>query len=129
MNIFQIIGVGFVSTILAIILRKQRPEIAFAIPVVATVIIVISVAPHIENVITIFENIAESAGIENNYIKIVIKIIGVAYICQFSAELCKDAGETAIASKIEFGGKIIILSLSAPILYSLLDLVRTIINF
>ena len=76
-----------------------------------------------------FENIAEESGIDTAYVKIVIKIIGVAYICQFASDICKDAGESSIAGKIELGGKIVIITMSMPIIYGLLELVSRIINF
>jgi len=72
---------------------------------------------------------AERAGLESRYLAIVIKIIGVAYLCQFAAELCRDVGEGAIAGKIELAGKVMILTLSMPIIDHLLDLVGTIVNF
>ena len=53
---------------------------------------------------------------------IILKVIGVAYICEFVSSVCKDAGESAVASKVEAGGKIIIVYLALPILTSLLDL-------
>ena len=68
-------------------------------------------------------------GVNLFHIEIVLKIIGISYICQFAADICKDAGEASIAGKIELGGKIIIISLSMPIIYNLLDLVNHIINF
>lgn len=129
MNIFQIIGIGFTVTVLSLLIKQYRPELALFLPILGSLLIIFSISPHIKAVLFMFENIGEQVGIENYYIKTVIKVIGVAYICQFAAEMCKDAGELSIASKIEFGGKILILSLSTPIIYRLLELVKKIIDF
>ena len=59
---------------------------------------------------------------------VVLRVIGIAYVAQFGAELCRDAGESAVASKIEFAGKIIIMTLSMPIMYKLLEVVNKIIQ-
>ena len=76
-----------------------------------------------------FEDMANRVGLESQYLHMVIKIIGVAYLSQFASELCRDAGEGSMASKIELAGKVMILTLSMPVIYRLLDLVSDIINF
>ncbi len=129
MNLVQMIGIALTATALSLLLRQQRPELAFAIPVLAAIGIFLCVLPALESVFAMFFSMAEQAGIESKYLAIVIKIIGVAYLCQFAAELCRDAGEGSIASKIELGGKVMILTLSMPIMEHLLDLVGTIVNF
>lgn len=126
MNILQIIGVAFVSTALTILIKQYKPEIAFAVPIVCTVVIIFYIYPYISELLNVFEEIAGRTGIKEAYVKIIIKIIGIAYICRFSAELCKDAGETSVAAKIEFAGKIMIIMFSLPMIYDLLDLLKTI---
>ena len=61
------------------------------------------------------------------YKSLIIKLIGIAYIMEFAVSLCKDCGENNIASKLEFGGKIIIMSMSFPILLSIIDAIIGII--
>ena len=61
------------------------------------------------------------------YLSIILKITGIAILTEFGVSICKDAGEAAIASKIEFGGKIIIMSISIPIISALLEVITTII--
>lgn len=129
MSIMQIIGIGFITTALAVLLKQHRPELAFALPILCTVLIVIFIAPYLNELLNMLKNIAKQTGIESVYIKTIIKIIGAAYVCQFSPELCKDAGEGSVASKIEFAGKIIIITLSTPIIYRLLEIISTIINY
>ena len=129
MDIVQVIGIGLVTAVLSLLIKQHRPELAIALPMLGAVVIFLLLAPYLRAALTMFEDIAAQVGIENQYLKMVIKIIGVAYICQFSAELCKDAGEGSMASKIEFAGKIMILTLSMPIIYRLLGLVGSLINF
>ena len=129
MNVFQLIGIGFIATVLSVFVKQHRPDIAIFVPIIGSIIILYLIFPNLKAALSIFENISDSVGISNQYIKIVIKVIGVAYVCQFASELCKDAGEISVASKIEFGGKIIIFGLSVPVINSLLDLVKNIISF
>jgi len=123
MQIIQIVGIGLVATILIIILRKQKPEIAVQVSIVTGAVIFMLLASKLSAVIDLLEEYADKAQIKPIYFKTVLKITGIAYIAEFGAEICKDAGEGSIASKIELAGKVIIVVLAAPIITSLLDLI------
>lgn len=129
MDIIQIIGIGTIAAFLSFVIKQYRPELAMIIPVLGASVIFIGIAPYLKNVISMFSDIADRAGIDGQYLKIIIKMIGIAYLCQFAAELCRTAGEGLLAGKIELGGKLIILSLSMPVIYRLLGLVSSIIYF
>lgn len=122
MEILQIVGLGIVAAILSIVLKKQRPEIALQISILTGIIIFTLVAANFSTVLKLLEGIASKADLDLVYITTVVKIIGVAYIAQFGAEICRDAGESAIASKIEFAGKVLIVVMAAPIILALLNL-------
>ncbi len=123
MEILQIIGIGLVSTMLIIILRKQKPEIAVQVSIVAGAIIFMLLAAKLSAVVDMLDEYADKAGIKPTYFITVLKITGIAYIAEFGAEICRDAGEGAIASKIEMAGKVIIVVLAVPIITSLMDLI------
>lgn len=129
MLIYKLIGIAIAGAVLSQLLRQYRPELAIAIPILTSVFVIGMCVPYLGAVLEMFEDIAQRAGIELEHMKIVLKITGVAYICQFAADICRDSGEGAIAGKIELGGKIVIITLSMPVVYSLLSLVSRIINF
>ena len=72
-------------------------------------------------VISMLERIAINANINMVYVETILKIIGIAYIAEFGAQITKDAGQGAIASKIELGGKILILAMAIPILTVIIE--------
>ena len=129
MLIVKIIGIGITAAVLSALIKQYRPEMAIAVPILASVVILTACAPYLGAVVRMLTDIADKAGIELSHMRTVIKITGVAYICQFASDICKDAGESAVSSKIEMGGKIVIITLSMPIIYNLLELVYDIINF
>jgi stage III sporulation protein AD len=126
MQIIQIVGIGFVATILIIILKKQKPEIAVQASIVTGVVIFILLTSKLSAVVDVLANYAEKAEIKPAYFATILKITGIAYIAEFGAEICNDAGESAIASKIELAGKVIIAVLAVPIVTSMLDLIMEI---
>lgn len=129
MELLKIVGFGMTAAALSLLIKQSRPEYSMAIPVIVAAAVFGAAAPYIKSVISLFEEIAGRAGMEEMYFRIVIKMIGAAYVTCFASEICRDAGENAVAGKIEFGGKILIISMSMPILESLLSLVSDLINF
>lgn len=129
MEIFKLAGIALSAMVLAVFVKNWKPEIAIQISLISAVLIFLSVLPYLKSVVFMFNDISHRAGLNTQYILLVIKVVGIAYVAQFAAELCRDAGETAIASKIEFAGKIIIMTMSTPVVYSLLEVVEVIMNF
>ncbi|MGM9532046.1 stage III sporulation protein AD [Intestinibacter sp.] len=123
----QIIGIAIISTVLCLVLKKDRPEIANFVAITAGVVILLSVVLKLNFIVEEINSLAERANIPSMYISLIIKLIGIAYIMEFAVSLCKDCGENNIASKLEFGGKIIIMSMSFPILLSIIDVIIGII--
>ncbi|SHI55257.1 stage III sporulation protein AD [Geosporobacter subterraneus DSM 17957] len=123
MEIFRIVGIGLVATILAIVLKHQKPEIAVQISIATGVIIFIFIATRLTVVLEVLNMVASKIDIDLVYITTIFKIVGIAYVSEFGAQVCRDAGEGAIASKIEFAGKILIMVLAIPILVALLNLI------
>lgn len=123
MEILQIIGLGVVAVVMIIVLRAQRPEIAVQVSIVTGIVIFLLLATKLSAVVELLQSYAGRAKLNPVYFTTVLKIVGIAYIAEFGAEVCKDAGESSIASKIELAGKVIIVVLAVPIITSLLDLI------
>lgn len=122
MIIFQIVAIAIVATLLTLVLKKQSPEFGMYISLVTGVLIFFMIVGQLEVIINVMEKLASKANLNMAYMKIVFKIIGIAYISEFGTQLCKDAGQGAMAMKIEFSGKVLILVVSLPVVMTLLDL-------
>ncbi len=123
----QLIGIAIISTVLCLIIKKDRPEMAMFIAILTGIVIILSVIFKLNFIIESIQNLAQRANIPTMYISLIIKLIGIAYLMEFAIQLCKDCGEGNIASKLEFGGKIIVMSMSFPILLSIIEMIIDII--
>ena len=123
MEILQIVGISIVAVIMIVILRIQKPEIAIQVSIITGVVIFILLASKLSAVVEMLESYAAKVNIDSVYFTSVLKIIGIAYIAEFGAEVCRDAGESSVASKIELAGKVIIIVIAIPIVTSLMDLI------
>ena len=124
MEIMKIIGVAFITTIAAVLLKSTKPELSFAVTGTGAIVILLFIVDALENTLTVFTAIAEITGVENGLLKILLKIVGVGYITEFGAGILNDFGSNAVADKVALGGKITIVLLSLPIIESLLKLVQ-----
>ena len=128
MDVFKVIGIGLVGTVAALTLKAQKPETALMISIAAVTVIFLFVAPYFKALIDMFEDLAEKVNINLAHVALVLKVIGVAYIVQFGAELCRDAGEGAIAAKIELAGKVTLLTMAMPVIWGLISLITGLIG-
>ena len=123
MEIVKIIGIAFVAIIIVVILKQYRPEFAIYASILAGVLILTLVSDTLFGIIDMIKSIANKTTINSNFLVILIKITGIAILTEFAVSICKDSGETAIASKVDIGGKVLIISLSIPIINALIDTV------
>jgi len=119
---------GLVTTIIIVTVKQQRPDIALLISLAGGTVILIFVVSSLSVVIETISNLFNKSNMDSVYITTILKVIGIAYLADFGAQLCKDAGESAIAAKIELGGKILILLLAIPILTALMELILKILT-
>ncbi|GGB50871.1 stage III sporulation protein AD [Fictibacillus barbaricus] len=127
MEIIQIVGFGLVAAFLALVLKEQKANFAFLVTLMVGAGIFLFLIDKIGQVLTMLQRIAINANVNMVYVETLLKIIGIAYIAEFGAQITRDAGQGAIASKIELGGKILILVMAIPILTVIIETVLTLI--
>lgn len=124
MEIISIVGIGIVSTILVVLLRQSnKSEFALLVSLATGIVIFSMILNKLKYVVETLSQLIKNTNIEFAYFSIILKIIGIAYIVEFGSQISRDAGEEAIASKIELGGKVVMMVLAMPILLALMDLI------
>ncbi|HFK1515586.1 TPA: stage III sporulation protein AD [Bacillus cereus] len=122
----QIAGLGLVATFLAAVLNQHKSSITSLFIVFVGSVMFLLLIDQIHAILQMIERVASEAKVSNVYVETLLKIIGIAYIAEFGAQITKDAGQGAIASKIELAGKILILVMAIPILTVVIE---TILGF
>lgn len=121
MEIFKIVSLGIVGTILIIIIREERPELGMLLSLIVGITLFAFALGKVITVFQLFRNLAWQARINLVFLDTIFKVIGIAYVAEFGAQICRDAGEGVIAQKIELGAKILIIVMAFPIFMALLD--------
>jgi stage III sporulation protein AD len=127
LEVMKLVALAIMSTVLCLLLKKERPEMAMFIALATGVIIFLGATYKLNYIIESIQQLANKANIPTMYISLIIKLIGIAYLMEFAIQICKDCGEKNIASKLEFGGKIIVMAMSFPILFTIVEVIINII--
>lgn len=127
MDIIKIIGIGFIGVIIIILIKQYRPEFAMYVSIGAGILIFSIIAGKLSGIIEVLKSFTNKTSINNEFLTLLIKITGIAILTEFAVSICKDSGESAIASKVDLSGKVIIMSMSIPIMASLLETIISIL--
>ena len=128
-EIFKILGVAFITAVVSVLLRVTKPELSFAVTVTGVIVILLFIIDSLQNTIGLLGELVTMTGVDNTIFKILIKIVGVGYLTEFSSGILNDFGSNAVADKVVLGGKIAILLLSLPVLEGLLQMIRGFLQF
>ena len=115
---------GIIVVMFCVYFKSKQPEISTALALVCCIFIFSFGITKLEVVTTAINKIQDYVKINNTYVLILFKIVGITYIAEFASGICKDAGYSAIASQIELVGKLTIIAISMPIVLALIDTIN-----
>ncbi|MEG1292098.1 MAG: SpoIIIAC/SpoIIIAD family protein, partial [Lachnospiraceae bacterium] len=116
MDIMKIAVLGIAGTLLGIMLKGQKKEYELFITMGVCLCIFYFIMAKLEIVLSVLNRMQDYVKLDTGYLGILIKMIGITYVAEFSSNLCKDAGYQAVAGQIEMFGKLSILVISMPVL-------------
>ena len=123
MEIGNLLAIAVIVTVITVLIRPVRPEIAVWLSVITGLVIIGRILPLIDFLVRTLTDIVARTKASPVYFSTVLKVVGIAYLTGFGAEVCRDAGERATAGKLELAGKIIILITALPVLIAVLETV------
>lgn len=127
MEIIKIVGIGLIALVIILILRQYKPEYAIYVSLIAGILILTLSLGQLSGIINLLKDISSRASINTKFLSLLLKITGISFLTEFAVSISKDSGESAIANKIDLGGKVLIIVISIPIITALLEIVIKII--
>ena len=121
MEVIKIVGVSIFEVIMIIILKNYRPEMALVLSIITGIGIMLYAISKMSSVINVLNDLVSKSGVNTDFLLIIIKVIGIAYIVEFGKNVCIDAGQSSIATKLEMAGKVVIVVLTIPLVSSLVN--------
>jgi len=128
MDVLKITALALTGVLMAALLKSVKKEISIYIIIVTVIIIFVSILDELAGIFSFLEGIYENVTYGKTFFPVILKVLAVAYITDFTAQLCKDAGEGTIGSKVELAGKIIIFYLAIPVFTAILELISSLLE-
>lgn len=116
MNILGLCVAVIIAAVLSVMLKKYNPEISMLVAVGAGVVVFALILSKISPALNQVNSLLTRAGMPVEYGGILLKSLGICFRCQFSSDACKDAGQSALASKVELAGKLMIVLIALPMI-------------
>ncbi|MGN0466693.1 MAG: SpoIIIAC/SpoIIIAD family protein [Lachnospiraceae bacterium] len=120
-DIIHIALIGVVGSLLALKLKTYKPEFGIILSVALCLLFLFYAVEKLTVITSFLNSIQNLMDVNPIYVAVLLKLIGIAYVCEFSSNLCKDAGYQSIATQVEIIGKLTILVVSMPIINTLLE--------
>ena len=128
MEIFKIVAISIIAVLLITVLKTtKREDFSVILTIIASILLFTFAILKLEDVIELLNNIINKSGINKEYLKLLIKVTGITYIIEIASNICKDAGSSALATKVEMLGKLSIVVLTIPIITSVVSVITEII--
>lgn len=124
MNVIQIGILGIAGTLLAVFMKQEKAEFSIYIGIGISLVVFIGITGHLKEIINTLRQITRMIDMDTAYMTTLLKMLGITYVSEFAAGICKDAGYHTIASQIEIFSKLTILVLSMPIMMALLKTIQ-----
>ena len=128
MEILKIVTLAMTGVILASLMKSVKNELSIYIVLATVIILFLSIIDELTDIFHFLEGIYDNITYGKVFFPVILKVLAAAYITDFAAQLCKDAGESAIGSKVELAGKVMIFYLAMPILTAILELIGSILE-
>lgn len=128
MNIFIIAGLAIAVSSIILLLKELKPEFSVLTGIAFGIIVIAYLIRPINSIIDFIYSVAEQTGLKQDILVPIIKIFGISIVAEFAASVCTDAGQNAIASKVESAGKITVLTLSLPVITQVLNIILDLLN-
>ena len=128
MDVMKFAVLGVAAAILALVVKNQRPELALVLSLAAGGLLIMLCLGQLQTIVGFVRELSGKYGIGEGYIGIAVKVTGIAVLADLAVQKLKNAGESAIASKVELGGKAAMIVIALPVIESLLSIVSGLIR-
>ena len=127
MDLFKILAIALLTCIATLIVRQVKPDFATLVAISGGVVILLFLIDYLEQILGAFNGLIEKTNLSPSLFSTILKIIGIGYLTEFTANICSDSGISSLASKVELAGKVIILFMALPIITNLIDIIMGIL--
>lgn len=124
----QVFGIVAVCLLLAVFLKSQNKMFALLVTLGGAVLIFLISSDAAFNVFDALSDIEDSAGYTGTYVTMMLKVLGISIVTQVVCDICRDNGESALASQTEIASKIMVLAMLLPLFQTVIQIVTGLVK-
>ena len=124
----MVVGIAIVGVALSLVLKQHKPEFSMLISLGAGAVILILIVTSFTPILNTITDLVVDTKMPAEYGQILMKSLGICFIAQLASDTCRDAGESAVASKVELAGKIAVIIISLPLFEKILSIISSLIT-
>ncbi len=125
--IFKILAIALITSIASLIVRPVRNDFAVMIALTGGVVILVMVLSYLTGIFDTIKNVIDTTGVSSGLYSLILKIVGIGYLVEFTAGVCSETGNSGLGDKVLLGGKVIIMVMALPIVTSILQIIMEIL--
>ena len=125
--IFKILAIALITSIASLIVRPVRNDFAVMIALTGGVVILVLVLSYLTGIFDTIKNVIDTTGVSSGLYSLILKIVGIGYLVEFTAGVCSETGNLGLGDKVLLGGKVVIMVMALPIVTSILQIIMEIL--
>jgi stage III sporulation protein AD len=125
--IFKILAIALITSIASLIVRPVRNDFAVMIALTGGVVILVLVLSYLTGIFDTIKNVIDTTGVSSGLYSLILKIVGIGYLVEFTAGVCSETGNSGLGDKVLLGGKVVIMVMALPIVTSILQIIMEIL--
>lgn len=127
MLLMKVAAVAVAGAVLGLVIKKSNPDMSLLLGLVLSLAAVFAAVDLIASVVEFIRSLAEAANVSPAVLSIVFKTVGVSIVTRIASDVCKDAGQSSVASGVELVGSLTALYIALPLLETVVGMIRSLI--
>lgn len=127
MEILKMSAFALMAVIIIVLIKQERKEIGVIISIFAAVVLAAYAIVKLNDIVNLLFDLISNVGVNAKYLEVILKVVGIAYIVELTKDVCIDSGESAVGAKVEMAGKIIMVSMTIPIITGVVKVINKLI--
>lgn len=129
MEIIKFAAIGIICAVLTVIVKQYRPELAVIVQLGGITVLAIFAVEYLQKIFAEAEGFLSGVSlIDDGYVKLLVKVLGIAIITKLGADICSENSSSALASVVELTGKAVILAMCLSLIKTLAELAKGLIE-
>lgn len=120
---FRFLGIAAGAAVLGMTVRSAHREMGAVFSLACGAALFLLLADKLREAVAAFGEMAQLSQLSEGHTALILKVLGIAVLAEFAAQACRDAGEEGIALRVEMGGKLMLITLSLPVLEEITRLI------